>query len=168
MITQAVSNMEASFSGTLSMRNRPSPRILKESPKHHYIAKDSYLRTLGIYGSTMSTTTTDNTNSSRVLAGIKLPSWMPGWLSNKAVSFTFNISHTLTVQNQVPDDLPFIKACRVGDVALITQFVGDDPEIVNCRTMCDGKTPLLVSFSPFAFVYFLPAPGINFSKLTSS
>lgn len=28
---------------------------------------------------------------------------------------------------------------------MISQYVKEDPEFVNCRSICSGKTPLLVS-----------------------
>jgi hypothetical protein len=50
----------------------------------------------------------------------------------------------IKVQNQVSVDSPFMKACASGDTLLISQYLKEDPELVNNRTICSGKTPLLV------------------------
>ena len=60
---------------------------------------------------------------------------------------TINISILpgfIRVQNQVSVDSPFMKACATGDTLLISQYLKEDPELVNNRTICSGKTPLLV------------------------
>lgn len=49
------------------------------------------------------------------------------------------------VQNPVLKDSPFMKACATGDTSLISQYIKEDPELLNNRTTCSGKTPLLVS-----------------------
>lgn len=62
-------------------------------------------------------------------------------------SRTFSFMHlprVFRVQNQVPADSPIMVASRDGDVVRITQLLRERPEAVSDRTLCSGKTPLLV------------------------
>ena len=57
----------------------------------------------------------------------------------------YTISECIRIQNRVSIDSPLMIACRNGDVELIRQHLVDGNGHVNDRTLCSGKTPLLVS-----------------------
>lgn len=56
-----------------------------------------------------------------------------------------SISTQIRLQNRVPDDSPFIMACRDGSVHLLEQLLRDGKGGVNDRTVSNGTTPLLAS-----------------------
>jgi len=127
---------------------------LHSPPKSYVVAVDSWLRRLGVYGSIVCTSHTNNTQTTRIFLGVKLPSLV----SCKAISICARFARIssrpyeisilpgyIRVQNQVPVDSPFMDACSRGDVRLIRQYLSQSRSILNNRAICSGKTPLLVS-----------------------
>ena len=121
---------------------------------------DHWLRQLGFFGSVTRITTTDERHNTRISMGFKLPTW----ISAKAFSVEMHWSYLerylneisvlpgyIRVQNQVRSDSPFMNACRASDVRLIRQCLENGSGCVRDRTICAGKTPLLVC-SQVAFV----------------
>lgn len=48
-----------------------------------------------------------------------------------------------------------MKACKRGDINIIQQCIKDAPWLVNARSTCSGKTPLLVSIQNQSIGYLL-------------
>jgi hypothetical protein len=117
------------------------------------VITDTWLRTFGFYGSFSFKWCDNRLHKSRVSVGYKFPSW----LLAKSINLGFEISSTvlgegglqvdsgyLRLQNQVPEDSPFMLACRRGDLDAIRQHLADRTGHVGDRTMTHGNTPLLV------------------------
>ena len=115
---------------------------------------------LGLFGSATTVTTQDGWQST-----IRLVIGLPPWLLAKCLYFNLQFASlngsqgglqflpsSIRVQNRVPDDFPFLKACREGDTALIKQHLRDRTGDVGDRAMSTGETPLLVGF--WLFLYF--------------
>lgn len=137
--------------------SRHNSTKLKSPPKGWFLSADSWLRMFGFYYATTSSISVDNQQAIRIWMGYKPPFCITRkvLLSYLHVlcfgNSAFNISILpgfIRVQNQVHIDSPFMKACVTGDSALIRQHVEEDREVLHDRTICSGKTPLLVSQLP--------------------
>ncbi|KAF2796340.1 ankyrin [Melanomma pulvis-pyrius CBS 109.77] len=127
---------------------------LKVAPRSYVLVPDSWLRKLGFYCSVTILVTPGDVKTTKILLGYKFPIWF----SHKAISIYFQLAWStlcnisimpgyIRVQNQVALGSPFMGACERGDVRLISQYVREDPEILNNRTICSGKTPLLLAIA---------------------
>jgi len=117
------------------------------------LSVDSVLRRAGFYGHFIFTSSENDTKRKRILCvGFCLPSWMTSKsvsleieLTSFSISQELMLSECIRIQNRVSIDSPLMTACRNGDVELIRQHLVDGNGHVNDRTLCSGKTPLLVS-----------------------
>ena len=130
-----------------STRNNP----LKSLPNEYRLV-DSWLRRLGFYGSITFLSTMDDLNLTRIILGYNVPIW------NRAVTLLLQLAFLgncwsnisilpgyIRIQNRVPMESRFMTACRKGDVEHIRQCLDEEGmQILDNRTTCSGKTPLLV------------------------
>ncbi|KAI9891583.1 MAG: hypothetical protein M1814_002517 [Vezdaea aestivalis] len=121
--------------------------------KQAVINSDSYLRKLGLYGSFTLATRTGEECQAQIQFGFELPTWLyTGSVDIQveisrltAQEFGIKLSRgEIKVQNRVPDDSPFMMACRNGDIELIRQHLQERTGNIRSRTMCTGSTPLLL------------------------
>ena len=59
----------------------------------------------------------------------------------------WNLQFNIRVQNRISLESPLIKACQKGDIPLIRQILKEGRGGINDRTICLGKTPLMVRFA---------------------
>ncbi|KAI0137122.1 ankyrin repeat-containing domain protein [Xylariales sp. AK1849] len=143
----------ASSTSRDDVANPPSQDTL--SSFHCFVlGADQWLRAKGFYGSYTSTSSTRGGWSSRVTFGINLPQWiwarsvlmdirfasLPDGLSGFRIS-----SGHVSIQNRVPLESPFMRACRAGDLGYMRQHLQQMPWSVGNRTVCLGKTPLMLA-----------------------
>lgn len=83
--------------------------------------------------------------------GVCLPSWFIFTSISLAVILIIarlkdgrSIQWSLRIQNRVALTSPLMRACQIGDVALIRQIIKDKHGSVHDRSMCHGTTPLIV------------------------
>jgi len=129
---------------------KPSRRV---SVWSHVPRTDAYLRALGFYWTVTYTKTSDGAKKTQILLGFKMPHYVP-WKSmsvlleyNHFLNGTSKFSQQFFVQNQLPEDSPFMLACAKGDMTFVKQSLQQDGSLIRSRTICTGKTPLLVSSS---------------------
>jgi hypothetical protein len=116
------------------------------------LTNNSLLRKLGFYGS-LSMTSSDEFWHARLQLGYNLPMWF----LSKSLSIYFHLASVgmeeigcqvlpghIRLQNRVPFDSPFLRACRQGDTKLINQHLLHRTGSVNERAWCSGRTPLMV------------------------
>jgi hypothetical protein len=131
------------------LANRTSPRSHNIAPKglpqSYVLQKDTLWGRLGlIYSSSLQAEAKGNQERS-YLIGFRLPNWLSKWFSWQDISYQLRFSGFICYQRRVPLDSLFLGACKTGDLSLITQYIINDHELANCRSICSGKTPLLVS-----------------------
>lgn len=162
MIQDAIQDQQSNFASLSSPKkpvsyhciNHHQKRLPKLEQKSAVLGADSWLRRFGLYGSFTVVSTSDEIRKTRVCVGYKLPTWV----LSKSIMFDIQfsslgpcetgiriLSGTLRVQNQVLKDSPFMAACQKGDIQLIRQHLNDKSGFLGDRTICSGKTPLLVS-----------------------
>ena len=133
----------------LKPESQPEVNVAKQ--KSMILQTESWLRKLGIYGSYSSNLGLKNHNYRRIRVGVNLP-LIAKTLFLEIQSFgsqtpwdgIYNIPIQLQIQNQVPLKSPFMDACARGDIDMIQQGLCRATGHVGDRTMCMGKTPLLV------------------------
>lgn len=132
--------------------NKSSDLRLKTAPKGHVLPEDCWLRRWGFYGSVNTVSTTDDVDTLQIHVGYKLPSWtgkvISAYLQFARLQFGSSICILpgyIRVQNQVPLESRFMSACRGGDVSTIEECLRNNAGVLYDRTICRGKTPLLVS-----------------------
>jgi hypothetical protein len=116
------------------------------------LATDHWLRSLGFFG------------SYNYISGphhwrreFKFGIHLPTWLCLKSILIELQLASApagisgirllpsqICLQNRVPRDSQFMVACRNGDVPLMLQHLKEGTGRVHDRTICSGKTPLLV------------------------
>lgn len=116
---------------------------------------NSLLRTSGLYGWLITEGCKgDMGNRTLICLGLCFPLW----LMLVAITLEFSITSaptpnnwpfrwSLQVQNRVLIDSPLMKACQQGNVSLIRQILEEGSGSINDRTICSGKTALLVTTS---------------------
>lgn len=116
------------------------------------VETDSFLRKLGLYGSFVRSSTQDCISKYRFRLGYQFPTWF--W--RRSLDFDLQLASMpsglglevlpgyIRLQNRVPENFPFMVACRNGDIALIKQHLNDGTGDVHDRTICTGTTPLMV------------------------
>ena len=141
------------------------PSTVVARRQHYVLGIDSLLRKLGVYGRFIVEDKQGIWNL-RVCIGYRPPFWLitlaPWSLSLNAElsnisSLTGELGISITsgyvkVQNRVPIDSPFMVACRTGDIQLMRQSLRKGHGYVSDRSMCTGKTPLLVSLSTLEYI----------------
>jgi hypothetical protein len=127
---------------------------LKLPPNGWILSADSWLRMFGFHCTINSSTSVDNEQATRIWVGYKPPFLITRKIVSIYLHFVrfgcslFDVSilpSFIRVQNQVHIDSPFMRACITGDSELIRQYVEEDREILHSRSICSGRTPLLVS-----------------------
>ena len=149
------------FSTTWNMSSADGPSLPANTAPNRYsglrsiaLGVDSWIRQLGFYGKFL---ITSDTNSNAWRTQICIGYCPPAWLYSRSVSLNLEFSrlitgahsiiiHPIRLQNRVPLDSLFMKACLNGDIRLIRQLLDEKDAAVNDRTICNGKTPLLVRF----------------------
>ena len=146
---------------TCHRRNNPN---LTSVPRTFLLGIDNWLRKIGFFGSVIFTFTMGGVHSIKIYLGYKFPVQV----SKKVVTLDVQFSRMgspgtgisihpgyLSLQNQVPEDSPFMTACRNGDVALMRQHLLHKTGFLSDRTISSGKTPLLVGLIPLPYVRIL-------------
>lgn len=135
---------------------RPTSHTVKVQRKIAVVRADSWLRTLGLYGSLIITSVPDSSAAIRVVIGFKLPSWM----LHTSIDFKLEISRLsaqelgvrilpgeIRDQNWVSRESTFMTACANGDVGLMRQCLQEKSGSLRDKTACTGSTPLMVGKS---------------------
>ena len=121
-----------------------------------FISVDSWLRSLGFYGSIRLISRNEGVDRVRVVFGFKFPQWMSNTSIDLEIEFArlsaqeFGVRimpGQIKVQNRVSRESPFMTACLKGDVRLIQQHLEEKSGSIRDRTICTGKTPLMVSLT---------------------
>jgi hypothetical protein len=133
-------------------RNGPGPLVAGRKTYYSLaIAANTWLRSLGFFGA-LTKIDGENGWQSRLRVGFQFPPW----LLSKSVSLDFQLESiadqqglqilpgSIQLQNRVPIDSPFLQACLKGNVELIEQHLRNGTGRVSDRSMCEGRTPLLV------------------------
>lgn len=122
--------------------------------KSYSLHRNSWLRKFGIYYALDQSITSRNTRITSVCLRMDSPSFLiPKSLALRlrflhSTSSANNISILpgyIQVQNRIPITSPFMLACQMGNTSLIRQYLDQDRELLHSRTMCAGRTPLMVS-----------------------
>ena len=127
-------------------------------PKGYIIAINACLKRIGFFGSLNILSTAADLSSIQIYFGYKFPSWVGKALS---VYLQFSLSRWssglgeiairpgyIRLQNQVSLHSRFMQACQSGDLQEIRECVEGNYAGLNDRTLCTGRTPLLVSEIP--------------------
>ncbi|KAF2476990.1 ankyrin [Lindgomyces ingoldianus] len=117
----------------------------KGPPKSYVLQKDTVWGRLGLIYSSSLRVGAEGDQRRSYLVGFRLPKWLSQWFSWQDISYQLRFSGIICYQKRVPLDFPFLVACKAGDLTLITQYIINDHELVNCRSSCSGKTPLLLA-----------------------
>jgi len=119
---------------------------------------DSFLRNLGFYGYFVLDSNCPRWTA-RACVGYRTPEWLSSWsvscgleltssaLSSKELGISITSGY-MRIQNRVSINSDFMRACQRGDVELVRQNLANGTGSVRDRTVCLGKTPLLVRFFP--------------------
>lgn len=113
----------------------------------------SFLRNHGFYSWLIKESRAESADSQTTFClGFGFPAWLRiPWISLALVFITVFLKHewriqwSLRVQRRVSVQSPLMKACAGGDVALMRQLLNSGQGSIDDRTMCLGRTPLLVS-----------------------
>jgi hypothetical protein len=133
-----------------------NPPIIKQTvqrQRHSYLAVDSPLRHSGLHISLVHAqekmTAISQTN---VCVGFCVSFWLTLLsisvelgIINAPQQDGWSLRLNLRVQNRVSLESPLMKACQQGDIPLVCQVLEDGRGGINDRTICSGKTALLVS-----------------------
>ena len=160
--TTLMESRAAAIHGSRQLRGERGARTRYEIPsiplttrrRLAVIKADSWLRTLGFYGSLTYIFTNDGSRGVRVVIGFKLPAWMSkisvdmeaefATISSQAIGLRV-LPGEIRLQNRVERSSPFILACSNGDTQLIKQHLKEKTGNLGDRTICTGSTPLMVS-----------------------
>jgi hypothetical protein len=155
------------FGPTAHSRSRRTSIGMKNTPIGFILSVDSWLRRLGFYCAATCSTTLNDACIFNISMGFN-PSL---YITRKTLSMNLDflrlgssvsiLPGSIRIQNQVPLDSLFMRACEKGDEPLIRQYVQEDSEILNSRAMCSGKTPLLVSPSRYMMKF-----GVDLNRLS--
>jgi hypothetical protein len=113
----------------------------------------SFLRNNGIYGSLINESRKEDSDWQTTIC---LGACLSSWLTFLKISLAFiviaksfkdgwSIDWGFRVQYRVPVTSPLMRACHDGDVSRIRQILNDGRGGINDRSICRGKTCLLVS-----------------------
>lgn len=136
------------------MNNQRQTTSLRSVSRVFVLDTNSWLRKLGFYGSIIATAKADRTKNTRIFWGYKSPLRILRKDICLEVEFARQEScwseicirpGYIRFQNQVSANAPLMIACKRGNVELIQQHLRDGNGSVSDRTICSGKTPLLVS-----------------------
>ncbi|KAI1770949.1 ankyrin repeat-containing domain protein [Hypoxylon cercidicola] len=115
---------------------------------------DNWFRKLGFSGAYSSVYDIQRRWSSTISLGYQPPTWMSlssilielklAGLPDGMTGFKI-VSGNITIQNRVPISSPFMAACKSGDIAMMKQCLGEQPWAIGNRSICTGKTPLLLA-----------------------
>ncbi|KAI0445939.1 ankyrin repeat-containing domain protein [Xylaria telfairii] len=114
---------------------------------------DSIWRHLGVSGAFNYTKDDQGCWKSRFSFGFQPPwSWMQSVLFQLDLANHLDggggvriTSGHLYLQNRIPVDYPFMRACQNGDIALMKQCLDDQPWAIRDRCITTGETPLLLA-----------------------
>ena len=87
-------------------------------------------------------------------------------LTNYSHQNGWSLQWNIRIQHRVQTDAPLMMACRSGDVPLIQQILKEGRGSLNDRTICSGKTALLVRLRASESMndWALMEPGCNSIK----
>lgn len=133
---------------------KPAEPTMTSKPRYRLLAVDSFLRKRGFYGYFVFNTRQESWNM-RTCMGYNPPAWpnlSTSWLascgaelSNRTIlpsEFGFSVTSAyVRVKNCVSIDSPFMRACRLGDVGLISQSLANGSGRLAGRTMSTGRHP---------------------------
>ncbi|RDK39596.1 ankyrin [Aspergillus phoenicis ATCC 13157] len=131
----------------------PSHVNQRRKARVFHVDIDTWLRRCGLFGSIDVSSYKDSRWQTHVRIGYKFPSW----LLAKSVMFSLRLASarspgtldilpgSISIQNRVPSNSPFMSACRNGDVKLMRQLISNGTGSLAVRTYCTGDTPLFLA-----------------------
>ncbi len=174
MTTQIHRNVSARSKTDTSRRighdhSRPTSHAVKS--RSSLLHSESLLRKPKFYGWVVGEDCREQEGSQTTTSlGVCLPAWLlfPSFslalnLITSSLKDGWSIRWGIHVQYRVPNTAPIMRASQEGDVALIRQILIEGRGGLNDRTICLGRTPLLVRM----FAQALSATATYTSRLQS-